>query len=56
MSTVRVRYIVNAVDTVITFYCQHLEFHKDMHPAPIFATLSRGDLRHLLSAPSGGKS
>lgn len=23
-----------------------------MHPAPIFATLSRGDLRHLLNAPS----
>lgn len=40
------------VDTVITFYCQHLDFHKEMHPAPIFATLSRGDLRHLLNAPS----
>jgi catechol 2,3-dioxygenase-like lactoylglutathione lyase family enzyme len=53
MSTVQVRYIVNDVDTAITFYTTHLGFHEDMHPAPIFAMLSRGDLRLVLSAPSG---
>lgn len=53
MSTVQVRYIVNDVDTAIAFYTQHLAFHEDMHPAPSFAMLSRGDLRLVLSAPSG---
>jgi catechol 2,3-dioxygenase-like lactoylglutathione lyase family enzyme len=53
MSTVQVRYIVNDVDAAIAFYCQHLGFHEDMHPAPTFAMLSRGDLRLVLSAPSG---
>jgi catechol 2,3-dioxygenase-like lactoylglutathione lyase family enzyme len=53
MSTVQVRYIVNDVDAAIAFYTQHLGFHEDMHPAPIFAMLSRGDLRLVLSAPSG---
>ena len=53
MATVSVRYIVNDVDAAIAFYCQHLGFHEDMHPAPTFAMLSRGDLRLLLSAPSG---
>jgi len=48
-----VRYIVNDVDTAIRFYCQHLDFHEEMHPAPVFAILRRGDLRLLLSAPSG---
>ncbi len=53
MATVSVRYIVNDVDDAIAFYCQHLGFHEDMHPAPTFAMLSRGDLRLTLSAPSG---
>jgi catechol 2,3-dioxygenase-like lactoylglutathione lyase family enzyme len=53
MSTVQVRYIVNDVDAAIAFYTQHLGFHEDLHPAPIFAMLSRGDLRLVLSAPSG---
>lgn len=53
MATVSVRYIVNDVDTAIAFYTQHLGFHEDMHPAPTFAMLSRGDLRLVLSAPSG---
>jgi len=53
MATVSVRYIVNDVDAAIDFYCQHLGFREEMHPAPTFAILSRGDLRLLLSAPSG---
>jgi catechol 2,3-dioxygenase-like lactoylglutathione lyase family enzyme len=54
MSTVSVRYIVHDVDAAIAFYCQRLGFHEDMHPAPSFAMLSRGDLRLVLSAPGGG--
>jgi catechol 2,3-dioxygenase-like lactoylglutathione lyase family enzyme len=51
MSTVQVRYIVNSIDPAIAFYTSHLGFHEDMHPAPSFAMLSRGDLRLVLSAP-----
>jgi catechol 2,3-dioxygenase-like lactoylglutathione lyase family enzyme len=52
VATVQVRYIVNNVDDAIAFYCGHLGFHEDMHPAPAFAMLSRGDLRLVLSAPN----
>ena len=54
MASVQVRYIVNDVDAAIAFYCQHLGFKADMHPAPSFAMLSRGDLRLVLSAAGGG--
>jgi catechol 2,3-dioxygenase-like lactoylglutathione lyase family enzyme len=54
MATVSVRYIVNDVDAAIAFYCQQLDFREDMHPAPTFAMLSRGDLRLVLSKPGGG--
>jgi catechol 2,3-dioxygenase-like lactoylglutathione lyase family enzyme len=54
MATVSVRYIVDDVDTALTFYCQHLGFAEQMHPAPTFAMVTRGDLRLLLSAPGGG--
>ncbi|HYZ02784.1 MAG TPA: VOC family protein [Candidatus Binatia bacterium] len=54
MATVQVRYIVHDVDAAIAFYCGLLGFHEDMHPAPAFAMLSRGDLRLVLSAPGGG--
>jgi catechol 2,3-dioxygenase-like lactoylglutathione lyase family enzyme len=53
MATVSVRYIVNDVDAAIAFYCRHLGFREEMHPSPNFATLSRGDLRFLVSAPGG---
>jgi catechol 2,3-dioxygenase-like lactoylglutathione lyase family enzyme len=53
MATVSVRYIVNDVDEAIAFYTQHLDFREVMHPAPTFAMLARGDLRLVLSAPSG---
>lgn len=52
MATVSVRYIVDDVDTAISFYCGHLGFNENMHPAPTFAMLTRGDLRLVLSAPS----
>ena len=54
MATVSVRYIVDDVDLAIDFYCGQLGFHEEMHPAPTFAMLSRGDLRLVLSAPGGG--
>ena len=54
MATVQVRYIVNDVDAAIAFYCEQLGFHEDMHPAPSFAMLSRGELRLVLSKPGGG--
>lgn len=54
MPSVSVRYIVDDVDAAIEFYCGLLGFHEDMHPAPSFAMLSRGDLRLVLSAPAGG--
>jgi len=54
MATVSVRYIVHDVDASIAFYCQLLGFREEMHPAPAFAMLSRGDLRLVLSAPGGG--
>ena len=53
MASVSVRYIVDDVDAAITFYTEHLGFAVVMRPAPPFAMLSRGDLRLLLSAPSG---
>lgn len=54
MARVSVRYIVDDVDAAIEFYCHALGFHEDMHPAPTFAMLSRGELRLVLSAPGGG--
>lgn len=54
MSPVSVRYIVNDVDAAIPFYTEMLGFHLDMHPAPGFAALSRGDLCLLLNRPGAG--
>jgi catechol 2,3-dioxygenase-like lactoylglutathione lyase family enzyme len=54
VSTVSVRYIVNDVDAAIRFYSGRLGFREQMHPAPGFAMLSRGDLRLVLSAPAAG--
>jgi mannose-6-phosphate isomerase-like protein (cupin superfamily)/catechol 2,3-dioxygenase-like lactoylglutathione lyase family enzyme len=53
MSKVQVRYIVDNVDAAIAFYTNYLGFTLDMHPAPAFAMLSRGDLRLVLSSPNG---
>ena len=54
MSKVSVRYIVNDVDQVLPFYRDLLGFNVDMHPAPPFAMLSKGDLVLLLNVPGGG--
>lgn len=49
-----IRYIVTDVDAAIAFYTGALGFSVDMHPAPGFAALSRGDLRLLLNRPGAG--
>jgi catechol 2,3-dioxygenase-like lactoylglutathione lyase family enzyme len=54
MSKVNVRYIVNDVDAAIKFYTDMLDFKVEMHPAPGFASLSRGDLQLLLNRPGAG--
>jgi len=54
MSKVNVRYIVSDVDKAIPFYTDMLGFKLDMHPAPGFASLSRGDLQLLLNRPGAG--
>jgi catechol 2,3-dioxygenase-like lactoylglutathione lyase family enzyme len=54
MSKVNVRYIVNDVDAAIPFYTDMLGFKLEMHPAPGFASLSRGDLQLLLNRPGAG--
>lgn len=51
MSTVSVRYIVDDVEQAAGFYQRHLGFHIDRHPNPVFAMLSRGDLRLVLVSP-----
>lgn len=52
MATVQIRYIVNDVDAALAFYREHLGFEVVMHPAPVFAMLTHGDLRLVLSAPN----
>ena len=50
---VSVRYIVTDVDAAIAFYTERLGFEVQMHPAPGFAMLTRGELRLLLNAAGG---
>jgi catechol 2,3-dioxygenase-like lactoylglutathione lyase family enzyme len=54
VATISVRYIVEDVEEAIAFYTRHLGFGVELHPAPGFAVLSRGDLRLLLNAPGVG--
>jgi catechol 2,3-dioxygenase-like lactoylglutathione lyase family enzyme len=54
MSQVSVRYIVNDVDQSLPFYTDLRGFTVQMHPAPGFAMLTRGDLRLLLNSPGAG--
>jgi len=46
------RYIVNDVSAAIAFYTTHLGFNVEMHPAPAFAEISRGDMHLYLTQPS----
>jgi catechol 2,3-dioxygenase-like lactoylglutathione lyase family enzyme len=51
---VSVRYIVADVDAALPFYTELLGFTVEMHPAPGFAALARGELRLLLNRPGAG--
>ena len=51
---VPVRYIVDDVDAAIGFYGDMLGFTVEMHPAPGFAALRRGDLLLYLNRPGAG--
>ena len=54
MATVSIRYIVYDINAAIGFYTQHLGFSVQIHPNDMFAMLTRGDLRLVLSVPGGG--
>ncbi len=54
MSKVSVRYIVADIDAAIAFYTGMLDFVVDLHPAPGFARISRGNLQMLLNRPGAG--
>jgi len=47
------RYLVNDVKASIDFYTQHFGFKLEMHPAPPFAEISRGDMHLYLTQPAG---
>jgi catechol 2,3-dioxygenase-like lactoylglutathione lyase family enzyme len=51
VATVSVRYIVNDIDAAIGFYTRYLGFSIQIHPNDMFAMLTRGDLRLVLSVP-----
>ncbi|MPY95508.1 MAG: VOC family protein [Acidimicrobiia bacterium] len=53
METTNVRYIVDDVDAAVGFYTEHLGFSVDFRPGPGFAIIARGQLRLLLSEPTG---
>ena len=54
MGKVSVRYIVADVDAAISFYTERLGFQLEKHPAPGFASLTKGDLELLLNRPGAG--
>jgi catechol 2,3-dioxygenase-like lactoylglutathione lyase family enzyme len=54
MEKVNIRYIVADVDVAIRFYTEQLGFKLEMHPAPPFAILSKGNLQLLLNRPGAG--
>ena len=53
MNTVRVRYMVNAIDPAVAFYSKYLGFRVGQGSTPNFALLSRGNLQLVLSTPFG---
>lgn len=54
MDTVTLRYFAEDVGRAVAFYRDRLGFDVQMHPAPGFAMLARGNLRLLLNAPGAG--
>ena len=48
-AVVSVRYMIDDVDAAVAFYTNHLGFSLDVDSAPAFASVTRGNLRLLLS-------
>ncbi len=46
---VNVRYMIDDVDAAIEFYVKHLGFALEQNASPAFASVTRGNLRLLLS-------
>ena len=46
---VSVRYMIDDVDAAVAFYTKHFGFTVDLNYAPTFASVSRGNLRLLLT-------
>jgi catechol 2,3-dioxygenase-like lactoylglutathione lyase family enzyme len=53
LNALMVRYIVNDVDTAITFYSKNLGFQVTAQSGPYFAILSRENMQLVLSPPKG---
>ena|SRR5215203_4834257 len=53
MSTIRVRYMVNELDSAVDFYTKFLGFQVKMKNAPYFALITRDNLDMVLSTPFG---
>jgi predicted enzyme related to lactoylglutathione lyase len=51
--SVRVRYMVNNVESAVSFYTKYLGFNLKQGATPNFAMLSRGNLELVLSTPFG---
>jgi len=51
-----VRYQIRDVDRAVAFYTEHLGFQLTQRSGAVFATVSRGDLRLLLSGPDSSGS
>jgi catechol 2,3-dioxygenase-like lactoylglutathione lyase family enzyme len=53
MNTVRVRYMVNNIDSATSFYTKYLGFKAQPGATQNFAILNRGNLELVLSTPFG---
>lgn len=53
MSTVRVRYMINDLDSAVSFYTKYLGFNVKQEAKPNFAMLTRGNLELVLSTNFG---
>lgn len=51
-----VRYQIRDVDRTVAFYTEHFGFQLTQRSGAVFATVSRGDLRLLLSGPGSSGS
>jgi predicted enzyme related to lactoylglutathione lyase len=49
LAVVSVRYMIDDVDAAVAFYTNHFGFTLDLDAAPAFASVSKGNLRLLLS-------